>query len=96
MGRGHLLLGRQNSRYRSVIVTHGSPNCVLLCFVGRQLPNVENHCSRDQTYLYNTAFKEKQEVQKIVIKCTVLLSFFQDLNKSKQIEFLSFAFLFKI
>jgi len=29
-----------------MIVIYGSPNCVKFCFVGRQLPNVENHRSR--------------------------------------------------
>ena len=29
-----------------VIVIFGSPNCLLLCFVGRKLPTVENHCFR--------------------------------------------------
>ena len=43
LGRGQLHLGRQKQCYSSIIVIYGLPNCVLLCFVGRQLPNVENH-----------------------------------------------------
>ena len=43
LGRGHLLLGRQNLCVSTIIVIYGSPNCVLLSFVGRQPPNVENH-----------------------------------------------------
>ncbi len=39
------LLGRQNLCFSTIIVIYGSPNCVIFCFVGRQLPNVENHCS---------------------------------------------------
>ena len=46
LGRGQLLLGRQNLCYSTMIVLFGSPNCVFLCFVGHQLPNVENHCFR--------------------------------------------------
>ena len=41
LGRGLLLVGRQNLCYSTVIVIYGSPNCIILCFVGRQLPNVE-------------------------------------------------------
>ena len=37
MGRVHLLLGRLNLRFSTKIVKYGSPNCVLLYFVGRQL-----------------------------------------------------------
>ena len=46
LGRVCLLLGRQNLCFIAIIVIYGSPNCVLLSFVGRQLLNVENHCSR--------------------------------------------------
>jgi hypothetical protein len=44
LGRRHLLLGRQNLCFSTIIVKYGSPNCVIFCFVGRQLPNVENLC----------------------------------------------------
>ena len=43
VGRGHLLLGRQNLGYSSILIGYGSPNCDLFCFVGRQLSGVENH-----------------------------------------------------
>ena len=46
LGRRHSHLGRQNLYYNSNLVLHGSPNCVLFCLVGRQLPNVENHWFR--------------------------------------------------
>ena len=46
LGRGHLLLGRQNLCYSTIIVLFGSPNCVFMYFVDCQLPNVENHCVR--------------------------------------------------
>ena len=46
LGRLYLLLGRQNPCYSTMIVICGSPNCVLLCFVGHQQTNVENYCSR--------------------------------------------------
>jgi len=39
------LLGCQNLSFSTIIVIYGSPNCVIFCIVGRQLPNVENHCS---------------------------------------------------
>ena len=32
--------------HSSIIVIYGSPNSVFFCFVGRQLPNFENHCSK--------------------------------------------------
>ena len=48
LGRGHLLLGRQNLEFSSHLVLNRSPNCVFSFFLGRQLPNVENHCSRLQ------------------------------------------------
>jgi len=51
MGRRHLLLGRQNLCFSTMNVKNGSPNCVIFCFVGRQLPNVENHCSRQSPHL---------------------------------------------
>ncbi len=38
----HLHLDHQNLRYCTMMVVNGSPNCVLFCYVGRQLPNVEN------------------------------------------------------
>jgi hypothetical protein len=41
-----LLLGRQNLCFSTMNVINGSPNCVLFCFMGYQLPNVENHCIR--------------------------------------------------
>ena len=34
-----------NLCFSTIIVIYGSPNCVLLYFVGRQLPNVGNQCS---------------------------------------------------
>jgi len=38
------LLGRQNLDYSCTMkVIKGSPNCVLFCFMGLKLPNVENH-----------------------------------------------------
>ena len=43
LGREHLLLGRQNLGYSSILVVYGSPNCDLFCFAGRQLSGVENH-----------------------------------------------------
>ena len=43
LGRVHLLLARHNLCFSTIIVIYGSPSCVLLYFVGRQLPNVENH-----------------------------------------------------
>ena len=46
LGRVHLILGRQNLWFSTLTEIYGSPNCVLLSFVGRQLPNVENHWSR--------------------------------------------------
>ena len=45
-GSGHSLLGRENLYYFGILVLYESTNCVLLCFVGRQLPNAENHCIR--------------------------------------------------
>jgi len=33
--------------YSNRSVLYWVPNCVLLYFVGRQLPNVENHCSTE-------------------------------------------------
>jgi len=42
LGRRYLLLGRQNLCFTAMNVINGSPNCVLFCFMGRQLPNVEN------------------------------------------------------
>ncbi len=44
-GRRHLLLGRQILCCSTINEINGSPNCVIFCFVGRQLPNVENHWS---------------------------------------------------
>ena len=38
-------VGRQNWCYITMLVIYGSPHCVLFCLVGRQLPNVKNHCS---------------------------------------------------
>jgi len=45
LGRRHLLLGRRNLCF-TMNVINGLPNCVLFCLKGRQLPNVENHCSK--------------------------------------------------
>ena len=45
-GRGHLLLGRQNLCQSTIILILGSPHCVLFCFVGHPLSNVENHWFR--------------------------------------------------
>ncbi len=42
----HLRLGRQNQCFITMIVIYGSPNCVFFRFMGRQLPNVENHWSK--------------------------------------------------
>ena len=53
LGRVHLLLGRQNLCFSTIIVIYGSPNCVFLSFVVRQQPNVENHCSRARRTLPN-------------------------------------------
>ncbi len=39
----HLLLGRQKLCFITMNVMYGSPNNVMLCFVGSQLPYVENH-----------------------------------------------------
>jgi len=44
MGRDPLL-GHQNLCFSAILVIYGSPNCVIFCFVGRQLPNVEHHWS---------------------------------------------------
>ena len=43
LGCVHLLLGRLNLCFSTIIVVNGLPNCVVLNFVGRQLQNVENH-----------------------------------------------------
>ena len=45
-GNGHLLLGRQNLCRSNIILILGSPHCVLFCFVGHPLSNVENHWFR--------------------------------------------------
>jgi hypothetical protein len=39
LGLGHLLLGSQNLCF----VLHGSPNCVLFCFMGCRLTNMGLH-----------------------------------------------------
>ena len=41
--RGHLLFVRQNLVYSCIRGVYGSPYCDYICFVGRQLPTVENH-----------------------------------------------------
>ena len=46
LGRIHLPLGHQNLYFSAIIVIYGSQNFVLLYFVGRLLPNVENHWIR--------------------------------------------------
>ena len=53
VGRVYSLLGRQNLCFSTIIVICGSPNCVLSSFVGRQLLNVENHCSKVIPLIYN-------------------------------------------
>ena len=60
MGRGHLIVGRQNIVYGTILVVYGSPNCVLFCFVGRQPPNVENHWS--QPYKKSLSWKLKNTI----------------------------------
>ena len=46
LGLEYLLCVAKTCVFCSSIVIYGSPNCVLSCFGGRQLPNVENHCYR--------------------------------------------------
>ena len=54
---GHLLLGHQNLCYSRITVVYEYPNCILYCFVGRQLLNVVNHRLRG-TFLFRS-IKEK-------------------------------------
>ncbi len=42
--RGYFLLDRQNLSFSTSLVLNGLLNCALFCIVGRQLPNIENHC----------------------------------------------------
>ena len=64
LGRRRSLLGRQNLCYSSILVVYGSPNCVLFCFVGRQLSNVVNHCSR--CYLIAASFSFSSSAPRLV------------------------------
>ncbi len=58
-GRGGLKSAKKVSRiiwmapYNKMIVINGSPNCVFFCFVGYQLPNVENHWFWRTFYKHN-------------------------------------------
>ena len=51
LGRGHLLLGRQNLYFSIIIAINGSPNNVLFLFVGRQPKAVENHRFRECSFM---------------------------------------------
>ena len=58
-GRLHLVLGRQNLCFSTIIVIYGSPNCAFLYFVGRQQPTVENHWFKER--------EEQRSGDKIII-----------------------------
>ncbi len=58
LGPRHLLLGCQNLCFSTMNEINGSPNCVIFCFVGSQLLNVENHCT---TLNVRSKFVRRQE-----------------------------------
>ena len=52
------------------VVVNGSPNCALLYFLGRQLPNVENHWCREHRFL--NFFYSSTPSQKVKFLCIPL------------------------
>ena len=46
--------GSPKTVYSIILILFGSPNCVLFCFVGLQIPDVENHCFKNK--LFDTLF----------------------------------------
>ena len=86
LGRGHLLLGRQNLDYSSILVVNGSPNCVLFCYVGRHLPGAENHWCRGcihyhQCYVVLVRFWEELSINDVTI--------FKEIVGYKNIDYLT-------